>query len=110
MSVQKGQRVRQTPHRPPFAEKVTRDGTVVEDVDQFGWPLVRFDDDPDVVAANPNYLEKIDPAWSVWMLFPGEAGGGWSRIAGGLTQADAEKFAAALLFQGRAMPDLSEGL
>ena len=46
--------------------------------------------------------------WSVWMLFPGEAGGGWSRIAGGLTQETAELFAAHLLFRGRAMPDKEE--
>lgn len=46
--------------------------------------------------------------WSVWMLFPGEAGGGWSRIAAGLTQVEAERFAAALLFRGRAMADKEE--
>jgi hypothetical protein len=55
----KDQRVRQTPNRQPFAEKVVRDGTVTEDCDQFGWPLVRFDDHPVVVAANPIYLETI---------------------------------------------------
>jgi hypothetical protein len=31
-----------------------------------------------------------------------------SRIAAGLTQAEAERFAACLLFRGRAMPDKAD--
>lgn len=43
--------------------------------------------------------------YSIWMKMPLDDGGGWSRIAGGLSQEDAERFAAAMLFPARAMPD-----
>lgn len=46
--------------------------------------------------------------WSVWMLMPDKASG-WSRVAGGLAQEDAERFAAAMLFPARAMPDDQSG-
>jgi hypothetical protein len=43
--------------------------------------------------------------WSVWMKMPLENGGGFSRVAGDLSKEDAERFAAAMLFPARAMPD-----
>jgi len=53
--------------------------------------------------------------WSIWALLPGHDsstssrdGAGWSRIAAGLTQENAEQFAASLLFQGRAMAEKEE--
>lgn len=47
--------------------------------------------------------------YSVWMraLLP-EGKTGWSRIAGGLSQAEAERIASVLLFPARAMPDQEE--
>ena len=42
--------------------------------------------------------------WSVWMLMPDKVSG-WSRIAGGLLETDAVRFAEAMLFPARAMPD-----
>ena len=44
--------------------------------------------------------------WSVWMQMQDKTGG-WSRIAGGLTKEDAERFAGAMVFPARAMPDTS---
>jgi hypothetical protein len=39
------------------------------------------------------------------MLMPEPAGGGWSRVAGGLSQEDADRLVVAMLFPARAMPD-----
>ena len=41
--------------------------------------------------------------WSIWLLMPNNVG--YSRVAGNLSREDAEKFAAAMLFPARAMPD-----
>jgi hypothetical protein len=44
--------------------------------------------------------------YCIWMQVP--AANGYSRIASGLTKDDAERFADALLFRGRAMPEATE--
>lgn len=36
---------------------------------------------------------------------PEPAGGGWSRVAAGLSQEDADRLVVAMLFPARAMPD-----
>lgn len=41
--------------------------------------------------------------WCIWMKVP--ATEGWSRVAAGMSQEDAERFAKVLLFPARAMPD-----
>lgn len=45
---------------------------------------------------------KSEASWGVWMQMPEPAGGGWSRIAAGLDQEAAERFAEACLFKARA--------
>ena len=46
------------------------------------------------------------PTWTIWMLMPGGRGpDGWSRVAGGLTQAEAEWMVSKLFFKARVMQD-----
>lgn len=40
---------------------------------------------------------------------PLEYGDGWSRVAGGLSEDDANRLVTAMLFPARAMPDEIEG-
>jgi len=53
--------------------------------------------------------------WCVWSKIPraGQASAGrkegWSRVAGGLTQDEAQWFAEKIFFQARAMPDAMPG-
>lgn len=44
--------------------------------------------------------------WCVWAQLPNNPG--WSRIAAGLEQRDAERFVSAMAFPARAMPENEE--
>ncbi len=47
--------------------------------------------------------------WCVWSLLPNRSGpDGWSRVTGGLTEAEAEWYAKVSFFKSRAMPDEEE--
>lgn len=41
--------------------------------------------------------------YSIWMLLPNNVG--WSRVAAGLSQEDADRLVVTKLFPARAMPD-----